>query len=504
MQATYLKINPADSVVVCLSPKKKGDVVVVDGCQITINQDTPAGHKVLIKEVAEGENIIKYGYPIGHAITNLRAGDWVNEDNLKTNLSGTLEYTYSPITEHLTYTHQNRTFKGYIRKNGDVGIRNEIWIVPTVGCVNGIAEKLVAKLKTELSLTSHLASLTSHIDNIYAWHHNYGCSQLSEDHENTRKVLRDICLHPNAGAVLVLSLGCENNQPEDFMAMLGDYDKDRIKLLVTQRVDDEIEAGMQMLRELYNIASQDKRTEVPVSKLRVGLKCGGSDGFSGITANPLVGEFSDWLVAQGGTSVLTEVPEMFGAETILMNRCTSKELFDQTVAMVNNFKNYFLSHGEPVGENPSPGNKAGGISTLEDKALGCTQKCGKAPVNGVMEYGDRLQNPGLNLLSAPGNDLVASTALAACGCHLVLFTTGRGTPFGTFVPTMKIATNPDLASRKLNWIDFSAGQLLEGRTMQEIVPEFIDKVLAVASGEPAKNEMNDYREISIFKNGVTL
>ena len=504
MQATYLKINPADSVVVCLSPKKKGDMMVVDGCQITINQDTPAGHKVLIKNVAEGENIIKYGYPIGHATKDLRAGDWVNEHNLKTNLSGTLEYAYNPITEHLTYTHQNRTFKGYIRKNGDVGIRNEIWIVPTVGCVNGIAEKLVAKLKAELSLTSNLSPLTSHIDNIYAWHHNYGCSQLSEDHENTRKVLRDICLHPNAGAVLVLSLGCENNQPEDFMAMLGDYDKDRIKLLVTQRVDDEIEAGMQMLRELYQLASQDKRTEVPVSKLRVGLKCGGSDGFSGITANPLVGEFSDWLVAQGGTSVLTEVPEMFGAETILMNRCTSKELFDQTVAMVNNFKNYFLSHGEPVGENPSPGNKAGGISTLEDKALGCTQKCGKAPVNGVMEYGDRLQNPGLNLLSAPGNDLVASTALAACGCHLVLFTTGRGTPFGTFVPTMKIATNPDLASRKSNWIDFSAGQLLEGRTMQEIVPEFIDKVLAVASGEPAKNEMNDYREISIFKNGVTL
>ena len=495
MQTTYLKINPADSVVVCLSPKKKGDLITIDGRKIAINQDTPAGHKVLIKDVAEGENIIKYGYPIGHAMTALRAGDWVNENNLMTNLSGTLEYTYNPITEQLTYTNQNRTFNGYVRRNGDVGIRNEIWIVPTVGCVNGIAEKLVAKLKQEKP---------EGVDNIYAWHHNYGCSQLSEDHENTRKVLRDICLHPNAGAVLVLSLGCENNQPEDFMAMLGDYDKDRIKLLVTQRVDDEIEAGMQILRQLYDLASQDKRTEVPVSKLRVGLKCGGSDGFSGITANPLVGEFSDWLVAQGGTSVLTEVPEMFGAETILMNRCTSRELFDKTVSMVNNFKNYFLSHGEPVGENPSPGNKAGGISTLEDKALGCTQKCGKASVSGVMEYGDRLENTGLNLLSAPGNDLVASTALASCGCHLVLFTTGRGTPFGTFVPTMKIATNPDLASRKQNWIDFSAGQLIEGRTMQEIVPEFIDKVLAVASGKPAKNEINDYREISIFKNGVTL
>ena len=495
MQATFLKINPADSVVVCLEPKKKGEVIEVDGRTITVNQDTPAGHKVLIKDVAEGENIIKYGYPIGHAMQEMKAGDWVNENNLKTNLSGTLEYTYNPVNEPLSIARENRTFKGYVRKNGDVGIRNEIWIVPTVGCVNGIAERLVKQLRSEIK---------GGVDAVYAWHHNYGCSQLSEDHENTRKVLRDICLHPNAGAVLVLSLGCENNQPEDFMAMLGDYDKDRIKLLVTQRVDDEMEAGMQILRELYAQASKDVRTEVPVSKLRVGLKCGGSDGFSGITANPLVGEFSDWLVAQGGTSVLTEVPEMFGAETILMNRCTSKELFNQTVSMVNNFKNYFLSHGEPVGENPSPGNKAGGISTLEDKALGCTQKCGKAPVSGVMEYGDRLQNPGLNLLSAPGNDLVASTALASCGCHMVLFTTGRGTPFGTFVPTMKIATNPDLARRKANWIDFSAGQLIEGRTMQELVPEFIDKVLSVASGAPAKNEKNDYREISIFKNGVTL
>ena len=496
-QATYLKINPADSVVVCLQPKKKGEIIEVDDLSIALNQDTPAGHKVLIKDVKEGEDIIKYGYPIGHARQDLKAGDWVNENNLKTNLSGTLEYTYQPVGKELSIANENRTFKAYKRKNGDVGVRNEIWIVPTVGCVNGIAERLAQKLRKETGLEG--------IDSVYAWHHNYGCSQLSEDHENTRKVLRDICLHPNAGAVLVLSLGCENNQPEDFMAMLGDYDKDRIKLLVTQRVDgDEVKAGMQILRELYDIAKKDKREEVPVSQLRVGLKCGGSDGFSGITANPLVGEFSDWLVAQGGTSVLTEVPEMFGAETILMNRCRTEELFNQTVSMINNFKNYFLSHGEPVGENPSPGNKAGGISTLEDKALGCTQKCGKAPVSGVMEYGDRLENKGLNLLSAPGNDLVAATALASCGCHIVLFTTGRGTPFGTFVPTMKIATNPTLAKNKPNWVDFSAGQLVEGRTMKELVPEFIDKVLSVASGEKARNEENDYREISIFKNGVTL
>ena len=497
MQATFLKINPADSVAVCLVEKKKGDIIEVGSERVVLTEDVPAGHKILLRDVKEGENIIKYGYPIGHARHDLKAGDWVNENNLKTNLSGTLEYTYQPVDEKLNITNENRTFKGYIRKNGDVGVRNEIWIVPTVGCVNGVAERLAHQLMMETKGEG--------VDAIWTWHHNYGCSQLSEDHENTRKVLRDICLHPNAGGVLVLSLGCENNQPEDFMAMLGDYDQSRIKLLVTQRVEgDEMEAGMEILRNLYNQAKEDKREDVPVSKLRVGLKCGGSDGFSGITANPLVGEFSDWLVAQGGTSVLTEVPEMFGAETILMNRCETKELFDQTVSMINNFKNYFLSHGEPVGENPSPGNKAGGISTLEDKALGCTQKCGKAPVSGVMEYGDRLQNSGLNLLSAPGNDLVAATALASCGCHIVLFTTGRGTPFGTFVPTMKIATNPTLAKNKPHWVDFSAGQLVEGRTMQEIVPEFIDKVLAVASGEKARNEENGYREISIFKNGVTL
>ncbi|MBQ1588796.1 MAG: UxaA family hydrolase, partial [Prevotella sp.] len=375
--------------------------------------------------------------------------------------------------------------------------RNEIWIVPTVGCVNGIAEKLVEMLKAETGCEG--------IDAIHAWHHNYGCSQLSGDHENTRKVLRDIVLHPNAGAVLILSLGCENNQPDEFIKLLGDYDKDRIKLLVTQKVEgDELEEGMKILRNLYNVAKQDVRTEVPISHLRVGLKCGGSDGFSGITANPLVGEFSDWLVAQGGTSILTEVPEMFGAETILMNRCENSQLFEQTVTMINDFKEYFLSHGEPVGENPSPGNKAGGISTLEDKALGCTQKCGRAPVSGVLAYGDRLQVNGLNLLSAPGNDLVAATALASSGCQIVLFTTGRGTPFGTFVPTMKVSTNSLLFQNKPNWIDFNAGELLEGVEMKALLRKFIELIIKVASGDLVRNEINGYREISIFKNGVTL
>ena len=496
-QTAYLQINKGDNVVVCLRPINAGEEIKIGNHAVQALRNTPVGHKILLCDTPKDKPIIKYGYPIGRAKENLKAGEWVNENNIQTNLSGTLEYEYHPAIKPLSIEQEDRSFKGFMRKNGEVGIRNEIWIVPTVGCVNGIAERLARQLEQETQLKG--------IDAIHAWHHNYGCSQLGDDHENTRKVLRDICLHPNAGAVLVLSLGCENNQPEDFMKMLGDYDRERIQLLVTQRVEgDEIEEGMKILRKLYKTAAQDKREEVPVSKLRIGLKCGGSDGFSGITANPLVGEFSDWLIAQGGTTILTEVPEMFGAETILMNRCQTADLFQKTVHLINNFKEYFLSHGEPVGENPSPGNKAGGISTLEDKALGCTQKCGHAPVSGVLEYAERLKTNGLNLLSAPGNDLVASTALAASGCQMVLFTTGRGTPFGTFVPTMKISTNSQLFKSKQNWIDFNAGKLVEGVDMLTLRNDFIDKIIATANGEKVKNEMNGYREIAIFKNGVTL
>ena len=386
---------------------------------------------------------------------------------------------------------------GYRRSDGQVGVRNEIWIIPTVGCVNGIVNSIADRLRQETGAAG--------VDGIFAFPHNYGCSQLGDDHENTKKILRDMVHHPNAGAILVVGLGCENNQPDIFEAFCGDYRKDRVKFIVSQKIEgDEVEYGLKIARELYALARTDKREAVPLSELRVGLKCGGSDGFSGITANPLLGVFSDYLVAQGGTTVLTEVPEMFGAETILMDRCANQQLFSETVSLINNFKDYFLSHGEPVGENPSPGNKAGGISTLEDKALGCTQKCGTSLVRGVMPYGERLQVKGLNLLSAPGNDLVASTALASCGCHIVLFTTGRGTPFGTYVPTMKIATNSQLAANKPGWIDFNAGVIAEGEDMQQVARRFTDYIIEVASGKLVNNEKNGYHEIAIFKTGVTL
>lgn len=496
METKYLKINPADNVAVAIVPLKAGEVITVDGQDIPVEEDVPAGHKITLKDFAEGDQVIKYGYPIGHAKVPVKRGHWINEKQIKTNLSGLLEYTYHPVHVELNIPHENRTFKGYRRKNGDVGIRNEIWIVPTVGCVNGIVTKLAEKLRQETGCKG--------VDDIIAYTHNYGCSQLGGDHENTKKILRDMVLHPNAGAVLVVGLGCENNQPDVFKEFVGPVDEDRVQYMVSQKVDDEIETGMEILRKLYAHAVKDVREDVPLSELRVGLKCGGSDGFSGITANPLLGMFSDYLVAQGGTTVLTEVPEMFGAETILMNRCKDKELFDETVHLINDFKSYFLSHGEPVGENPSPGNKAGGISTLEEKALGCTQKCGKSYVQGVLPYGERLKVKGLNLLSAPGNDLVAATALASSGCHMVLFTTGRGTPFGTYVPTMKISTNSNLAKHKPNWIDFNAGVIVENEPMTETLKRFTDYVIKVASGEHVNNEKNGYKEIAIFKNGVTL
>ena len=490
----YIKINPADNVAVALEDLRKGEVV--EG--VTLGMDIPRGHKLVLKDLKAGENVIKYGFPIGHVTRDAAAGTLVDHSCIKTNLEGLLEYKYEPVSSVIPSAVEGspRTFKGFRRADGQVGVRNQIWVIPTVGCVNGICQQIVDRFKAENACDG--------VDAIVCFPHNYGCSQLGGDHENTRTVLADMVHHPNAGGVLVVSLGCENNQLDAFRELVGPVDESRVKMFVCQKVDDEVAYGVQCLKEIYEVASKDVRTDVPVSELRVGLKCGGSDGLSGITANPLLGVFSDWIVEQGGTTVLTEVPEMFGAETILMNRCQDVATFDKTVHLINDFKEYFMKQGMPVYENPSPGNKAGGISTLEEKSLGCTQKCGGSIVRGVLKYGERLQVKGLNLLSAPGNDLVASTALGASGCQLVLFTTGRGTPFGSFVPTMKVSTNTPLAEAKPSWIDFNAGVLAQDRMMADVAPRFIDYVLAVASGEPVNNEKHGIREIAIFKQGVTL
>jgi len=495
-QIQFLKINPADNVVVAVEHLSVGQSVCVDGQIIEVLEDVPAGHKLALKDFAEKDNVIKYGYPIGRVRFPIAKGAWINEHNIRTNLEGLLKYTYEPKLVVPPFENRDLLFKGYKRANGDVGIRNEIWIIPTVGCVNGTVKQLADALRLETSGKG--------IDAIVAFPHNYGCSQLGEDHRNTRRILQDMVLHPNAGGVLVVGLGCENNQISTFRELLGNYDSDRIKFMEAQKVKDELEEGMNLLREIYSTVSKDTRTDCSLGELKVGLKCGGSDGFSGITANPLLGVFSDFLVAQNGTTVLTEVPEMFGAETILMNRCKNAQIFDKTVHLINDFKDYFMRNEQPVYENPSPGNKVGGISTLEEKSLGCTQKCGLSTIRGVLEYGDCIKVNGLNLLSAPGNDLVASTALAASGCQMVLFTTGRGTPFGCFVPTMKISTNTDLAENKPGWIDFNAGTIVQGESLNDVFERFLLYVIRVASGECVNNEKKGYREMSIFKTGVTL
>lgn len=452
-----------------------GFVIIHPDDNVKVNLEN--GHKYAIKDIAKGESVIKYGFPIGIAKENIKADEHIHTHNLKTALAGEQEYTYTPECINVQ-KEKPITISAYQRNNGDIGIRNDIWIIPTVGCVNSIANSLAKKTGA------------------FAFTHPYGCSQLGDDLLVTQKILCNLITHPNAGGVLVLGLGCENNNIAELKKILGKYDAERIKFLNAQDCEDEITKGIQIISELQKQTEKDIRIDVPASKLKIGLKCGGSDGLSGITANPLVGRITDKITAMGGTCILTEVPEMFGAEQILMNRCVDKTIFDNTVELINNYKKYFIFHNQPVSENPSPGNKEGGITTLEEKSLGCVQKGGKAPVTAVLDYGDIAKTAGLNLFNGPGNDMVAVTNLTAAGCHLILFTTGRGTPLGAPVPTIKIATNTSLAERKSSWIDFDAQS---GRK-----DDLFRLIIDIANGNETKNEISGYREIAIFKDGVTL
>ena len=503
----FIKINDNDNVVVALKAIPAGETISVrvqgGEKQVTALEEIPAGHKMAVCDIPEGGEVIKYGYRIGNTKEAVKAGAWIHTHNIRTALGDLLEYTYEPVvpeTEAAGEEAGDVTFMGFNRPDGKVGVRNEIWIIPTVGCVNNVATAIARQANDWLQRESAGGT----VEEVIAFPHPYGCSQMGDDQEHTRKILADLINHPNAGGVLVLGLGCENSNIDVLRPYIGSYDENRVKFLVSQECEDEIAESLEIIKGLVEYASAFKREPVSVSRLVIGMKGGGSDGLSGITANPLVGRFSDKLISKGGTTILTEVPEMFGAETILMNRCANEELFRRTVDLINDFKNYFKSHNQTIYENPSPGNKKGGISTLEDKSLGCTQKSGSAPVRGVLQYGETVKTPGLNLLSAPGNDLVAATALAAAGAHIVLFTTGRGTPFASPVPTMKISTNSVLAGKKANWIDFNAGVLAEGGTMEEETEKLFDCVLEIASGKKVCSEAAGFHDMAIFKQGVTL
>ncbi len=492
----FIKINKDDNVAVALKPIAKGTSIDVAGTMVTTIEDIPQGHKFAIKPVKKGDAVIKYGFRIGYAQEDVEVGGWIHTHNLKTALGELLEYTYNPEGHKDVEATEEAFFDGFMRENGTVGIRNEVWIIPTVGCVNSIARAIEATARM---------SKPEGVDEVVAFTHPYGCSQTTQDQENTRIVLADLINHPNAGAVLVLGLGCENSRIEVLKEYIGEVNPDRVKFLQVQDVEDEQEKAVELMEELMNYAATFKREKVSAKELIIGMKCGGSDGLSGITANPTVGLFSDMLVSKGGTTILTEVPEMFGAETILMDRCADKALFDKTVHLINDFKEYFIKNGQEIYENPSPGNKDGGITTLEDKSLGCTQKSGSSLVRGVMAYGEKVQTKGLNLLSAPGNDLVASTACAAAGAQMVLFTTGRGTPFASPVPTVKIATNSRLAGNKGNWIDFNAGRIVtDDLSLEDAAKELFQLVLDVASGKKVKAEVAGFHDFAIFKQGVTL
>lgn len=499
----WIKLNEKDSVAIALRPFQQGEKLKLeDGSELELTSEVPFGHKIALRSIAEGEHVWKFGYSIGVATVAIEPGTWIHTHNLATGLKGIIDYKYEPSAridqpEAARPEAAERTFQGYVRADGEVGIRNEIWIINTVGCINKTCE-IVARQAS--------AMYAGRVDGIYHFAHPYGCSQLGDDLTYTQKLLASLVRHPNAAGVLVIGLGCENNQIEAFQQAIGPYDERRIKFVKAQQAEDEIEESLELIEELVEYAESFKREPVPVSRLKIGLKCGGSDGLSGITANPLAGAIADRVTAAGGTAILTEVPEMFGAETILMERAVDQQVFEDIVQLINGFKQYFIRHGQEIYENPSPGNKAGGISTLEEKSLGCTQKGGHATVMDVIAYGEQVRKSGgLTLLEAPGNDLVSVTALSAAGAHIVLFTTGRGTPFGGPVPTVKIATNNELAERKRNWIDFNAGRLLNEKTMTELSDELWEQLIALASGErQTHNERNGFKEIAIFKDGVTL
>lgn len=489
-----IRITERDNVAVALHAAAKGETLKAGDAVVTAREDIPQGHKIALVPIAAGEAVVKYGFPIGHATEPVEAGSWVHTHNMRTNLSGEEECAYEPSVPEIEAA-EAETFQGYRREDGRAAVRNEIWIIPTVGCVNDVAKKLVSDNQDLVS---------GSIDGLYTFPHPYGCSQTGDDHAQTRKLLAALARHPNAGAVLVLSLGCENLQHDQFVEELGEYDAERVKFLTCQDVEDEFAAGRTLLEQCASYAGRYRREAVPVSELVIGLKCGGSDGLSGVTANPTVGAFSDMVIARGGSTVLTEVPEMFGAEGMLLSRCVNEQVFGKAAAMLNSFKDYFISHNETVYENPSPGNKKGGITTLEDKSCGCVQKGGTAPVADVIGYGEQVTAHGLSLLYGPGNDLVSATALTAAGAHIVLFTTGRGTPFGAPAPTVKIASNSGLAARKPGWIDFDAGPVADGEPIAEAAKRLYALVLDIAGGRPSKTELLGYREIAIFKNGVTL
>lgn len=489
--ADFIQIHPRDTVAVALRDIPVG----TEFMGVAALEAIPQGHKMALTSAAKDAQVIKYGFPIGHTTQQVEPGQWVHTHNLATNLSGESDYVYHPDFDFLA-PQTPATFQGFLREDGRAGVRNELWIIPTVGCVNDVAKMLARE-------NSHLA--TGSIDGVYAFCHPFGCSQTGEDHAQTRKLLAALAHHPNAGGVLVLSLGCENLTQEQFREELGEYDPRRIKFLTCQQVEDEMQEGSTLLEELAQYAAGFTRQTLSAEMLVIGMKCGGSDGLSGITANPVTGVFSDMLVAQGGSTVLTEVPEMFGAEDILLSRCVTTEVFQKAADMLQGFKDYFTSHHETVYENPSPGNKAGGITTLEDKSCGCVQKGGSAPVVDVLQYGEQVKTQGLNMLCGPGNDLVSATALTAAGAQIIIFTTGRGTPFGAPAPTLKVSTNTPLAQKKKNWIDFNAGVVADGSaTLTEAAQALFDKVLSTASGEQTQSEKQGFREISIWKDGVVL
>ena len=477
-----LTLNPADDVAIVLEALEPG--TAVESLNLSAAEAIPAGHKIARHAIAAGSVVRKYGQVIGEAVRDIAAGAHVHTHNLAMSEAragaaiGVDARTHRPLS--------GASFEGFVRADGSVGTRNYIGVLTSVNCSATVARRIADAFPD--------SSLPRGVDGVVAFTHQGGCggSSLSTDTAVLQRTMAGYARHPNFAAVLVVGLGCEANQIPDWLAREGLEPNADLRTLTIQEAGGTsraIEAGLVAVREMITRASTARRQTVSAAHLTVGLQCGGSDGWSGVTANPALGAAVDLLVAHGGRAMLSETPEIWGAEHLLLRRATTPEVADRLLARLEWWRAYADRHGMELNNNPSPGNLAGGLTTILEKSLGAVAKSGATPLNDVIGYAEPVTAPGLTFMDSPGYDPCSATGQIASGANLLAFTTGRGSVFGAKpAPSIKLASNARLASWMDEDMDIDASPVLNGVSLAAMGELIFARMLAVASGEPAKSE----------------
>lgn len=491
-----IQLHANDNVVVARTPIPCGTTLTIDHRTFVATQDIPPGHKVAVAEIASSSPVVKYGQIIGYASASIASGDWVHVHNLVAKRS---EFNYDFSTELCPAPTPDRirTFQGYKRTDGQFGTRNYVALISTVNCSATTARYVAAELaKTDLTPFPN-------VDGIVPLVHKGGCAMSfgGEDHLQLNRTLAGFATHPNIAACLILGLGCETAQAshlqrEHGLIQLGSHSSlgnvDRPMIVNIQEVGGvrkTVDHVVGILRDLLPAANDVRREPLPVSRLKVALECGGSDGNSGITANPALGVASDLLVAQGGTVILSETPEIYGAEQMLTKRAVNRSVGEKLLERIRWWEDYAQRHNASIDNNPSVGNKLGGLTTIFEKSLGAIAKAGTTPLQAVYRYAEPINEPGFVIMDSPGFDPASVTGKVASGAQIVVFTTGRGSCFGCKPsPTIKVATNTPMFNRMRDDMDIDAGRILDGTSVQAVGEEIFERIIATASGSPTLSE----------------